>query len=173
MFFLLLGSCISASKEKCRSNYRADGCPICIVAPGFEGTVCGYCIGLNQCRDGTPEGPIGLDCPEGDWIYNKTTCSHEMCQMSKTESKCNSPCRWNAKGSICVLPRDMNYDTDEEKKQNAEVSMTQKMFLFALVFIVLIIIGSSIYSYFTDQKAFYSILPNNDAAVSLDNIPKP
>ena len=158
------------AKEKCYSTYREDGCVTCLPHNSID--LCGYCISLNQCSDGTINGPNKLDCPKSDWIFNKTGCTQETCLVSKTIEKCLSPCLWNEKHFLCILPRDLNIETNEEKWQVKIASLTKRIIYFAAILLLLIIIYSLIYSFYYYQNNNYTVLSNQEGILNLDDLPK-
>lgn len=168
---VLLWLTASDSTKKCYLQVDEDMCPICKSRGKYT---CGYCLSMFQCLQGNENGPTEKDftCPKEDWIVNKTSCSNEICHLSKNENTCRLPCQWNRWRKECFRPRDMDKDTKQEKTIEKTVITTRLIFLSVLCLLVVFAIISFVYICWFSKKPLYRRLPNMEHEVTLDDLPR-
>lgn len=179
LFFLMLLSIIASyvfSFEdpiaKCYVKYDENMCPTCISRGD---AFCGYCISLNECMEGTLEGSSkgSVECQPQYWVANKTTCSNDFCLKSDSEHLCRAPCRWNDKYNQCILPRDMEIDSNKEKRQFQEIAISKRIYFSSICLLIVFFIITVIYSIWYSTKPSYEFLPDIENALNLDDLPPP
>ena len=165
LFFLTY---FALSLEECYVNYSRDGCPRC-TPRSYE--TCGFCVDKGICVPGTNLGPNRNECTLDLYIFPKTTCTQEMCQIAKEQSYCKTPCQWISSYSQCILKRDLSFPSDEEVKNMNHSSVSLKIIIACVVVFLLAGIAFFVYGCLTHKRTSkYAELPDLDNNIPLDQL---
>lgn len=76
MILLSASKSLQESTRRCYVQYDNESCATCLerTLDSSSSNGCGWCNSLSACYYGNKNGPFKNECPQQDWVFNKS-CS--------------------------------------------------------------------------------------------------